>query len=179
MTTRQEATASGDNMVVMSRVLDAPREVVWDAVADSKKIAQWFAPEPMTIPRAVVEPFPGGEFTIVMADEEGNEFTSTGRFIEATEPERMVYSDDASTMPDSFLDMVNDARGEAHGTPIPNGTVTITFEDVGGKTRITFAEEFADKALRDAWVEMQMVEGLDASLQNLEKLVQKTPTMAT
>ena len=57
---------------------------------------------------------------------------------------------------------------------MPDGITTVTFEDVGdGKTRVTFSEEWESQAMRDAYVEVQMIEGLDMTLDNLEKLLAK------
>ncbi len=141
------------------------------AWTDPELWAQWFAPAPMTVPRAETDPRPGGRFAFVMRDGDGNDYESTGVYEEVAEPTRLVYRDSVETMPDSFLDMVNEARGEAAGTPIPDGIATVTFDAVEGGTRMTFSEEFESAALRDAWVQMQMVEGLAEGFDNLERLL--------
>ncbi len=172
---RAEATSHGDRTVVMSRTFDAPPDEVFEAWTDPQKWAKWFAPEPMTVPKAETDPRPGGRFTFVMRDQEGNDYPSTGEYEQVVKPERIVYRESSEEMPSSFLDMVNEARGQAAGTPVPDGVVTVTFEPVDGKTKMTFSEEFDSKATRDAWVQMQMVEGLDAGLDSLEKLLAGQP----
>ena len=127
------------------------------------------------MPKAETDPRPGGRFTFVMRDPEGNDYPSTGTYEEVMRPERIVYRESSEEMPNSFLDMVNSARGEAPGTPVADGIVTVTFEPVDGKTKMTFSEEFDSKATRDAWVQMQMVEGLDAGFDSLEKLLSGQP----
>ena len=171
MTTREEATAASDRTVVVTRVFDAPRELVFKAWTDAELMAQWFAPEPLTVPRAEIDLRVGGRFTLVMRDPDGNEFPSTGEYLEVVEPERYVATDSVEIMPAMWLDTVNEARGQAPGTPVPDGITTVTFEDFGGKTLVTFSEEWESKAMRDAYVEVQMIEGLDMTLDNLEKLL--------
>ena len=171
MTSREEATAASDRTVVVSRVFNAPQELVFKAWTDSEMMAQWFAPEPLTVPRAEIDLRVGGRFTLVMRDPDGNEFPSTGEYLEIVVPERYVATDSVEMMPEMWLDTVNKARGKAPGAPVPDGITTVTFEDVDGKTRVTFSEELESKAIRDAYVEVQMVEGLDMTFDNLEKLL--------
>lgn len=178
MTTRDEATSFGDRTVVVTRVFDASREEVFRFFADPGLLAQWFAPAPLTVPVSEGEVRPGGHYRITMRDEDGNEYTSVGAYEEVIEPERLVYTDSATEMPAAFLDMLNEARGMPAGTPVADGLVTLIFEDANGKTKLTYYEEFDSGATRDGWVELQMVEGLSESFDNLEKLLAKTPAHA-
>lgn len=171
MTTREEATAEGDRTIVMSREYDATPYELYRAWVNPQAWAQWFAPEPMSVPKVQTDPRPGGHYVFVMRDPEGNDFTSTGTYEEVVEAEKIVYRDSVEEMPQSFIDMVNQARGAEPGTPVADGVATVTFEPADGKTKMTFREEFDSKATRDAWVEMQMIEGLDAGFDNLEKLL--------
>jgi uncharacterized protein YndB with AHSA1/START domain len=173
MTSREEATAASDRTIVVTRVFDAPRELVFKAWTDPELMAQWFAPEPLTVPRAEIDLRVGGRFTLVMRDPDGNEFPSTGAYLEVDAPNRYVATDSVEEMPAAWLDTVNEARGMAPGTPVPDGITTVTFDDVDGKTLVTFSEEWESKAMRDAYVEVQMIEGLDMTLDNLEKLLAK------
>lgn len=175
---RAEATAHGDRKIVLSRVFDAPPSEVFRMWKDPQLWAQWFAPDPMTVPKAEADMRPGGRYTFVMRDPEGNDYASTGTYVEVDEPRRVVYRDSVEAMPDSFVNMVNEARGEAAGTPVADGIATVTFDETAGKTRMTFSEEFDSKATRDAWVHMQMVEGLDAGFDKLEKLLARESVRA-
>lgn len=170
---RADATSHGDRTVVLSREFDAPPQEVFRAWTEPRLWAKWFAPEPMEVPRAEVDARPGGRYVFVMRDEDGNDYMSTGTYEVVDEPRKLVYTDSAEAMPHSFTDILNEARGEAPGTPIPDGTATVTFEDVGGKTKMTFSEEFDSKKTRDAWVQMQMVEGLAQGFDQLERVLQK------
>lgn len=166
------SASSPENAVVESRVFNAPREAVFRAWTQADLMSQWFAPEPLTVPRAEIDAQPGGRYSLTMRDPEGNEYTSVGIFREVMRPEKLVYSDSVAEMPTSWLDMVNEAAGRPAGTPIPDGIVTITFEDAGaGKTKLTFSEMWDSKEIRDGFVSMQMIEGLNGSFDNLEKLL--------
>lgn len=175
---RQEATSHSDKTIVFSRTFDAPAEELFRAWTDPKMMAQWFAPQPMTVPKVEIDARPGGNFIFVMRDPDGTDYASTGEFLEIDEPRKIVYRDSVSEMPDSFLDAVNQARGEAPGTPIPDGTVTVTFEEAGDTTTMTFSEEWDSRATRDAWIEMQMVEGFQQGLDQLENVLSQR-AMAT
>ena len=169
--------AADDRAIIVTHVFDAPREAVFEAFEDPKKMAQWFAPEPLTVPEAKADFRVGGRYRYVMRDTDGNDFPATGAYREIVKPERLVYTDSVEEMPSSWVDMVNEARGQAKGTPIPDAVVTVTFEDVGGKTKVTFRDDFDSKATREAYVKMQMVEGLEGSFVGLEKVVAKSPAI--
>ena len=115
MTSREEATATSDRTVVVARVFDAPRGLVFRAWTDPELMAQWFAPEPLTVPRAEIDLRVGGRFTLVMRDDDGNEFPSTGEYLEVVVPERYVATDSVEMMPKMWLDTVNEARGKSPG----------------------------------------------------------------
>lgn len=178
MDPREMATAFGDQSIVVSRTFDAPREALFEAFTDPTTLARWFAPEPLTVPRAEVDLRVGGRQTIVMRDGNGTDYTSTGVYKEVDRPSKLVMTDSIAQMPSEWLDLVNKARGEEPGAPIPDGLVTVTFEDEGGQTKLTYREDFDSKATRDAFVEMQMIEGLQGSFNNLDKVLAKTATMA-
>lgn len=173
MAHHEKSTGTGgtdDRTVVASHTFNAPREAVFEAWTDPAKWAQWFAPDPMTA-KAETDPRPGGHYVFVMRDEEGTDFKSTGVYEEVVKPERIVFTDSVSEMPSDFLDMVNQARGTEPGTPIADGRTTVTFEESAEGTRMTFSEKFDSKKTRDAWVQMQMVEGLEAGFEKLEKVL--------
>ena len=172
MLTREEATQKSDNTIEFSRVFDAPRELVFRAWTEPELMAQWFAPEPFTTPIAEIDLRPGGRYRLVMRDPDGNEYPSTGEYLEVVVPERYVATDSVAEMPADFPEALNAARGMPADTPVPDGVTTLTFEDLGGgKTRITFHEEWESKEIRDAYIEMQMIEGLDMTLNHLERLL--------
>ena len=106
----------------MSRVFNAPREVVWRAWTEPEQIVLWWGPRGMTVPLESIDMDvrEGGVFRLTMvADGSDAEFPSDMRFREVVEPERLVFAWEAQ-------------RG------IGSGSVTVTFSDLGdGRTEVT------------------------------------------
>jgi uncharacterized protein YndB with AHSA1/START domain len=101
----------------ITRVYDAPRELVWRAWTDPDHVARWFGPRGITTPRSTItmDVRPGGTFELTMvSDNDGTEYPSGGTFLEVAEPERLVWQDRDVNM-----------------------TVTVTFADLGDQTEMT------------------------------------------
>jgi uncharacterized protein YndB with AHSA1/START domain len=106
-----------DQEFTITRVYDAPRELVWRAWADPDHVARWFGPRGITTPRSTItmDVRPGGTFELTMvSDDDGTEYPSGGTFLEVVEPERLVWQDRDVKM-----------------------TVTVTFADLGDQTEMT------------------------------------------
>jgi uncharacterized protein YndB with AHSA1/START domain len=103
-----------------SRILEAPRELVWKAWTDPEQLARWWGPQGMHTPldKIEVELRAGGAFKLTMvSDQGGAEFPSDMRFRELVEPERLSFAWEAQ-------------RG------LGAGEVTVTFVDLGGRTEM-------------------------------------------
>jgi uncharacterized protein YndB with AHSA1/START domain len=109
--------------VTITRVFDAPRELVWKAWTEPEHFASWFGTPPFTTPPETValDVRPGGAWRATMVHEEdGTELPFRGEYREVVEPERLVLT---------FADVENPDN--------PNVEVlTVTFTDVGGKTEV-------------------------------------------
>jgi uncharacterized protein YndB with AHSA1/START domain len=118
-----------------TRILDAPRELVWQAWTDPEQLARWWGPRGLTTPVETVEldPRPGGAFRLTMVSEkDGTEFPTEMEFREVEEPERIVYGWDAQ-------------RG------LGAGEVTVILKDLGDKTEmITHYAGYGTDAIRKA-----------------------------
>lgn len=99
-----------EHKMTITRVFDAPRELVWQAWTDPKQFAKWFGPEGFHTPEesVTIEPRPGGVFRATMVDPDGVEFPSEGTVLEAVEPERLVTSEEEidSPMMESTLNVL-------------------------------------------------------------------------
>jgi uncharacterized protein YndB with AHSA1/START domain len=103
-----------------TRVFDAPRELVWKAWTEPEQLAQWWGPRGIQTPLETIEVDlrPGGAFRMTMVSEaDGTEFPTEMEFREVVEPERIVFGWEAQ-------------RG------LGAGEVTVTFNDLGGKTEV-------------------------------------------
>jgi uncharacterized protein YndB with AHSA1/START domain len=123
MTAVPETAPTSDRELVLTRIIDAPREKLFRAWTDPELLKQWFAPLPYTTPHAELDVRPGGSSLIVMRGPDGNEFPNRGIYLEVVENERIV-STDAYTK-----------AWEPSEKPFM--TLILTFEDEGGKTRYT------------------------------------------
>ena len=120
--------------LVFERVLDAPRERVWQAWTDPEHIKQWWGPKDFTAPSIESDFREGGKYLWAMKSPEGQEYWSTGTFHEIVPMERLVVTD-------SFADEKGNVVPPSHygmeGDHPMEGRVTVTFEELDGKTKLT------------------------------------------
>jgi uncharacterized protein YndB with AHSA1/START domain len=112
----------------LDRHFDAPRAVVFEAWSSAEHIKNWFSPEGLTTPQAVVEFRPGGRFEICMQAPDGKQYWSKGSFIEIVENEKLVW----------------EAGGHANedGTSSFHCVATITFADDGAGTAMSIHQAY-------------------------------------
>ncbi len=116
-------TKSNNRELVITRVIDAPREIVFKAWTDPEILKQWFAPLPFTTPIAELDVRPGGANYIVMRGTDGKDMPNRGVYLEVVQNEKLVFTD---------------AYTKAwEPSEHPFMTVVLTFADVGGKTKYT------------------------------------------
>jgi uncharacterized protein YndB with AHSA1/START domain len=148
---------SSDRELVMSRLVDAPRALVYRAFTDPRMMPQWWGPNGFTTVTREVDVRPGGIWRFVMHGPDGTDYDNRIRYREVVAPERLVYSHDA--------DVDND----------PNGfEVTVTFEAEGDRTRVTMRSVFASAAM------VERVRGFGAvelGLQTLGKLAARVDAL--
>src|SRR5258705_4049141 len=76
--------------LVLTRLIDAPRERLFKAWTDPELLKQWFAPLPWTTPHAELDVRPSGANLVVMRGPDGNEFPNRGVYLEVVENERLA-----------------------------------------------------------------------------------------
>jgi uncharacterized protein YndB with AHSA1/START domain len=159
MSATREAAPTSDRELVLTRIINAPREKVYRAWTDPVLLKQWFAPLPWTTPAAELDVRPGGANLIVMRNPEGNEFPNRGVYLEVVENERLVFTD---------------AYTRAwEPSEKPFMTVIVTFEDEGGKTRYTACVRHWTVADCEAHEKMGFHEGWGQCADQLAALVAK------
>jgi len=109
--------------LVISRIIDAPREKVYRAWTEPELLKQWFAPKPWTTPVAELDVRAGGSNLFVMRSPEGADFPNRGVYLEVVKNERLVFTD-------AYVKAWEPSEK-------PFMTVIVTLEDVGGKTKYT------------------------------------------
>jgi uncharacterized protein YndB with AHSA1/START domain len=108
--------------LVLTRVFDAPRELVWKAWTDPAQVEQWWGPKGFSSPRCEWNARPKGSIRIDMRAPDGVVYPMSGVFQEIVEPERLVFISSA-------LDENGKSMFDIHNTVI--------FSDHGDKTSIT------------------------------------------
>jgi uncharacterized protein YndB with AHSA1/START domain len=156
---------------VITRTFEAPRELVFKAWTDPKRMAQWWGPHGFTNPICELDARPGSAWRIVMRGPDGVEHPARGVYREIVEPERLVMTIDHSGLPDQWHDMVSPGRDRTKGKPALEAVSTVTFEEVGGKTKVTVRQRFESAGVRDALLKIGMNEGWSQSLERLGAVV--------
>jgi uncharacterized protein YndB with AHSA1/START domain len=153
------AEAQGEREIVVMRVFEVPREMVFDAWADPKQLVQWFGPEGFTTTVEAFDFYEGGEWVQVMHGPDGTNYPCTAMFTEVQRPEVIAYF----------------KRGGREGDEDVEFQSTVTFEEVGPETtRLTIRMEFADAEERDENVRKYgSIEGGRQTLERLAKLLAK------
>lgn len=123
-------TTMSDTELVITRVFDAPRELVWQAWTDPDQMLKWMGPRGFTGKSVELEARVGGKTRTCMVGPDGEEHWASGETKELVEPERLVFTTAWEDPPG--------VRG--HET-----LVTITLVELGGgKTEMTFEQRAFD-----------------------------------
>jgi len=109
--------------ITITRIFDAPRELVYQAWTDPKHVAQWWGPHGFTAPVCEVDARPGGEIYIVMRAPNGMDHAMNGVFQEVVPLERLVFT--------------NGPIDEKKQPEIDGLTIVTFAEHEGGKTKLT------------------------------------------
>jgi uncharacterized protein YndB with AHSA1/START domain len=152
-------TPTSDRELVLTRLINAPREKLFAAWTNPELLKQWFAPLPYTTPVAQLDVRPGGSSLIVMRGPDGVDMPNPGIYLEVVENERLV---------------VTDAYTKAwEPSEKPFMTVILTFEDEDGKTRYTARVRHWSVADRQAHEQMGFHQGWGQCADQLAALVEK------
>ena len=137
-TTSSTRTDSAQHALVIERVFDAPRELVWKAWTDPEQVMRWWGPKGYTSPFSEIDLRVGGRYLWCMRSPEGQDLWSTGVYREIVPFERIVctnsFSDEkGNVVPASHYGISGDIPLETLGT--------VTFEEIDGKTKLTLRHE--------------------------------------
>ncbi len=149
-----------DREIVISRVFDAPRELVWEAWTNPKHVAQWWGPTGFSTTIEEMDVRPGGVWKQIMRGPDGTEFPNQSVFKEVVKPERIVFSH----------------GGGKKGDQGVHFEMTWTFEAMGNKTKLTIHQLYPTAEMRDRVAkEFGAIEG---GKQTLGRLAEYLPKMA-
>ena len=151
--------------LVLERVVDVPRELVWRAWTTPEDIKKWFTPAPWTTVECEIDLRPGGKFFTVMRSPEGQTFPNTGCFLEIVNNEKLVWTS---------------ALGPGYRPSSGSGphdlafTAVISLEPQGSGTKYTATVIHGDEATRNRHEEMGFHQGWGAALDQLVAFVKKS-----
>lgn len=150
------AATAADREIVMTRVFDAPRELVWKAWTEPERLMRWWAPSGFTTPFCKTDLRVGGVFHYCMRSPDGRDIWGRGVYREIAPPSLIVYTD---------------AFADAEGNPVPPAhygmnsghpaetLVTVTFAEHEGKTKLTLRHSIPQSVVerdgtQQGWTEM-------------------------
>lgn len=141
------------NDITITRLIDAPRERVFDAWTDPDALNQWWGPQGFTTTTERIDVRPGGVWQFIMHGPDGTDYPNHIVFDEIVRPERITYS-----------------HGETEGRPDDFHT-TVTFADEDGRTRLTMRSVFKSAELREQALGFGAIEGGHSTIDNLSEFV--------
>jgi uncharacterized protein YndB with AHSA1/START domain len=154
---------SSEREIVITRVFNAPRELVFKAWTDPQHVAQWWGPKGFTTRVNEMDLRPGGTSRYVMCGPDGTEYPVKGVFHEVVPPERIVSSDEFD---EGFEEVVK--------ADLPKGIImTAIFEDLNDKTRLTLRIVHPTAEDRRKHEEMGVVAGWNSSFECLDEFLAK------
>lgn len=136
---------TNDREIVTTRVIDAPRERVFEAWIDPAHLARWWGPKGFTSTFQTFDPRPGGPWRFVLHGPDGAEYANENVFVEVVRPGRIAFR---------------------HLSPVHGFLLTATLDEQGEQTRLTFRMTF------DSAAEARRVRGVvePANEENLDRL---------
>ena len=118
-------TKVGERDLLIVRIFDAPREIVFKAWSKPEHLSRWFAPDGCTLPTCEMEFRAGGRFRFVMQGPTGEKYPFDGSYVEIVEPSKIVF------------------QGNIHDVPGQDVFTTVTFFEHEGKTKLVVHQTYA------------------------------------
>jgi uncharacterized protein YndB with AHSA1/START domain len=160
-----ENTVNETERMVVSRVFDAPRELVWKAWTDPKYVMQWWGPKGFTAPSCQMDFRVGGKFLCCMKTPDGQEFWNGGEYHEIVPYEKIVSS---MYFADSQGNKVEAEELGIEHEAIEGACDVILFEDLGnGQTKLTF---IGNETMQNA-IQTGQLEGMKQILDKMADVV--------
>ncbi len=149
-----EVTTPTDTAIKMTRMFDAPRDLVFEAHTSADHMSKWWGPRKYEVVSAEYDFRPGGKWRIAHRGPEGDEHGFRGEFREIVPPEKIVWT------------------FEYEGAPGQIAVETMTLDEVDGKTMLTTISEAGSREARDAVLQSGMEEGAAETWDRLEEYAQ-------
>jgi uncharacterized protein YndB with AHSA1/START domain len=148
-------TLPSDREILITRVFNAPRELVFDAVTKCEHVGRWYGPRGTEMLSCKIDLRPGGSWRFVQRGPDGNEYAFSGEFREIVRPERVVQTWNFEGIP-----------------PGHESVETLILEDLGGKTKWTSRAVYKSVEARDGLIQSGMESGMRETMDRLAELVE-------
>lgn len=142
-------TLPSDREILMTRVFDAPRELVFEAHATPEHVRRWWGQHGTTLPVCEIDFRPGGAYRFVQRGPDGAEHGFRGEYRDIVPPARLVYT------------------FEYEGLPGHIAVETLTFDEADGKTTLTSRMLFDSNDDRDGMLQSGMEDGASQTMDRL------------
>jgi uncharacterized protein YndB with AHSA1/START domain len=140
----ESTTVSSDGAdLVWERTFDAPRELVWTAFMDPARIPRWWGPHGTTTTVVEMDVRPGGRWRYISRAPDRDDVPFTGEYLEVEPPAIFTWT---------FIVDLDGMRDHV-------GVETFTFEDVGGRTRLTARSHFPSVEALEGALATGMIKG--------------------
>jgi uncharacterized protein YndB with AHSA1/START domain len=147
------STAPDNREAVATRVFDAPRELVFEAMTNPEHVMRWYGPRDTQLASCEIDLRPGGRFRFVMQGPENTEFAFSGVYREVVRPERVVNTWSFEPYPDA------------------EALETATWEERDGRTTVTMSIRFATPEDYAGWAGSGAFGGWAETLDRLGEVI--------
>jgi uncharacterized protein YndB with AHSA1/START domain len=154
-----EITTPG-TQIVMTRVFDAPRDLVFEAHTSCDHVSRWWGPRAFETIACEIDFREGGRWRVVHANADGEEYAFSGEYREIARPERFVWT------------------FSYEGDEFEPGEESFTFEEHDGKTTLTARSEFGSAEFRDQVLQSGMVDGATETFDRLDEYLEALASRA-
>lgn len=156
---RLVVTTPSDREIVMTRVFNAPRRLVWAAWTKPEYVARWFGADGWTVPVCEIDLRPGGSYRYVMRGPAGEEVTMRGIYRDVVPPERLVSTE-------TF-----EGFSEVGYRPEDRTVSTAVLTERDGRTTWTATIVYPSKTIRDGALATPMEEGMNGSFARMDAVL--------
>jgi uncharacterized protein YndB with AHSA1/START domain len=155
-----DVTTPTDRSVQVTRVFDAPRDLIWEAHTKPELLRRWLlGPDGWTMPVCEIDLRVGGRYHYAWrSDADGTQFGFRGQYREIVQPERIVHTERVDGAPESD-------SSEA--------LCRLELTEQGGRTTLTHSMVFPSKEIRDQALGTGMTDGMATSYDRLEKVIEE------
>lgn len=154
----------GDRVLVLERVFDAPRELVFNMFKEAEHLKRWWGPRGWDVPVCNIDFRPGGVWHYCMKCEDPNQ----GQFFGMESWGKAIYKEIVDGEKIVYVDYFSDAEGNTNDA-MPSTEVTLAFIDVGGKTKLVNRGEYASAEALKTVMDMGMLQGITETWDRLEE----------